>query len=198
MMIKVLDCRDMACPEPVLRTKDALEQIEEGILDIQLNSFSSIQNVKRYAKNNGLYCEEKKEGKITTISIVKGYKCEIAQDSSTQQTSQKSFWALIAGSIVTAILASTCCIGPLLFLLFGVSASSIGFLKVFAPYHDLFSLVAVGVIGYLWYHYFRVIRRMIVCEGWICRYYLLYLSIGTVLVGILLSYQYWVVYLIGE
>ncbi len=198
-MTQVLDCRDMACPEPVLRTKDALEQIEEGILDIQLNSFSSIQNVKRYAKNNGLYCEEKKEGKITTISIVKGYACEMESSGEhAKPTTQKSFWALIAGSIVTAILASTCCIGPLLFLLFGVSAGSIGFLKVFAPYHDLFSLVAVGVIGYLWYHYFRVIRKMIVCEGWICRYYLLYLSIGTVLVGILLSYQYWVVYLIGE
>jgi len=197
-MTQTLDCCDMACPEPVLRTKDTLEQIKEGILDIQLNSFSSIQNIKRYAKNNGLYCEEKKEGKMTVISIVKGYECEVEQGSDIQQTSQKSFWALIAGSIVTAVLASTCCIGPLLFLLFGVSASSIGFLSVFAPYHDLFSLMAIGVIGYLWYHYFRVIRKMIVCEGWICKYYLLYLSIGTVLVAILLSYQYWVVYLIGE
>ena len=198
-MTKVLDCRDMACPEPVLRTKDALEAIEEGILDVRLNSFSSIQNVKRYAKNNGLYCEEKKEGKITTISIVKGYACEMESGGEhAKPTTQKSFWALIVGSIVTAILASTCCIGPLLFLLFGVSAGSIGFLKVFAPYHDLFSLVAVGVIGYLWYHYFRVIRKMIVCEGWICRYYLLYLGIGTVLVAILLSYPYWALYLIGE
>jgi TusA-related sulfurtransferase len=197
-MSHILDCRDLACPEPVLRAKDALEQMEEGILDIQLNSFSSIQNIKRYAKNNGLYCQEKKEGKMTVISIVKGYACDLEQGSHTEQTSQKSFWALIAGSIITAILASTCCLGPLLFLLFGVSAGSIGFLKVFAPYHDLFSLIAVSVIGYLWYHYFRVIRKKIVCEGWICKYYLLYLLIGTVLVAILLSYQYWVVYLIGE
>ncbi len=188
----------MACPEPVLRTKDALEEIDEGVLDVKLNSFSSIQNVKRYAKNNGLFYKEKKQGKTTIISIVKGYECEISNSTQNQlkPTSKKSFWALIASSIVTAILASTCCIGPLLFLLFGVSASSISFLKPLAPYHNLFSLVAVGVIGYLWYHYFRVIRKMIVCEGWICKYYLHYLIVGTILVAILLSYQYWVVFLI--
>jgi len=192
-----IHCCDMACPEPVLRTKDALDRIEEGILDIRLNSFSSIQNVKRYAKNNGLYCEEKKEGNATVISIVKGYACETgAGGKAVKPTDQKSFWALIGGAVITAVLASTCCIGPLLFLLFGVSASSLSFLKPLAPYHDLFSLLALGVIGYLWYHYFRVIRHMIVCEGWICKYYLLYLSIGTVAVAVLLSYQYWVVYII--
>jgi len=190
-----IDCCDMACPEPVLRTQEVLEGMREGILAVRLNSFSSIQNVKRYAKNNGLYCEEKKEGKITTISIVKGYACETETEKAQPlPTKQRSFWALIGGAVVTAVLASTCCIAPLLFLLFGVSASSLSFLKPLAPYHELFSLMAVGVIGYLWYHYFRVIRRMIVCEGWICRYYLLYLSIGTVAVAVLLSYQYWAVY----
>jgi len=190
----------MACPEPVLRTKEMLEQIEEGILEVQLNSFSSIQNVKRYAGNLGLYHEIKKSEDHTVISIVKGYTCELEESGqrilAEKPTDQKSFWALIGAAIVTAVLASTCCIAPLLFLLFGVGAGSLSFLKPLAPYHDLFSLVAVAVIGYLWYHYFRVIRRMIVCEGWICKYYLLYLSLGTVAVAVLLSYQYWVVYII--
>jgi TusA-related sulfurtransferase len=197
-MNKKINCCNMACPEPVLRVKEAIESIDEGILDVELNSFSSIENVKRFAKNSGFYYEQKKDGKITTISIVKGYECGIEPNISQNIKSQKSFWALIAGSIVTAILASTCCIGPLLFLLFGVSASSLGFLKILAPYHNIFSLIAIGVIGYLWYYYFKVIRNMIVCQGWICKYYLQYLIVGTILVAILLSYQYWVVYLIGE
>jgi len=195
-MNKRLDCCNMACPEPVLRTKEALEVIEEGILDVELNSFSSIQNVKRFAKNSGFYFEEKKDGKNTIISIVKGYECELDTKEEPKTTNKKSFWALIIGSIITAILASSCCIAPLLFLVFGISASSVGFLKPLVPYHNLFSLIALGVIVYLWYHYFSVIRKMIVCEGWICKYYLQYLIIGTILVSILLSYQYWVVYLI--
>lgn len=194
-MTQTLDCQNMACPEPVLRTKEALEQMEEGILDVRLDSFSSIQNVKRFAGSEGLYYTEKKEGKSTVITIIKGYECGLPEP---EQRVGRSFWALILGSIVTAILASTCCIGPLLFLLFGVSASSLSFLKPLAPYHGVFSLIAAGVIGYLWYHYFKVIRHRLVCEGWICKYYLTYLSIGTALVVVLLSYQYWVVYLIGE
>ncbi len=198
-MNKEIDCRNMACPEPVLRTKDALDNMQEGILDVKLNTFSSIQNVKRYAKNNGFFFEEKKLDDGVVISIVKGYECEVsAPKSSSKSVNEKSFWALILGSIVTAILASTCCIGPLLFLLFGVSASSISFLKPLAPYHNIFSLIAIGVIGYLWYYYFKVIRKMVVCEGWICKYYLRFLIIGTILVAILLSYQYWVVFLIGD
>jgi len=186
----------MACPEPVIRTKETLEGIDEGILDVKLDSFSSIQNVKRFASNQGLYFSEKKIGKTTIISIVKGYECEI--ESSQAKNNDKSFWVLIIGSITTAILASTCCMAPLLFLLFSISASSVSFLNVFAPYHYYFLLITVVVISYLWYHYVTVIRRRLVCEGFICRYYLLYLSIGTIIVSILLSYQYWVVYLIGE
>ncbi len=197
-MNKRLNCCNMACPEPVIRVKEALEQIEEGILDVELNSFSSIQNVKRFAKNSGFFIEEKKLEKITIITIVKGYECELEVKNSNSTTTKKSFIGLIVGSIITAILASSCCIAPLLFLLFGVSASSLSFLKPLAPYHSLFSIVALGVIAYLWYHYFSVIRKMIVCEGWICKYYLQYLIIGTILVAILLSYQYWVVYLIGD
>ncbi len=185
----------MACPEPVIRTKDALEDIDEGILDVWLNSYSSIQNVKRFATKEGLYHTEKKVGKTTIISIVKGYECGLPEP---EEKEERSFWALIAGAVVTAILASTCCIAPLMFLLFGISASSLSFLKPLAPYHWLFVALAVAILSYLWYHYFTVIRKRIVCEGWICKYYLTYLSIGTIFIALLLSYQYWIVYFLGD
>ncbi|QCT95217.1 mercury transporter MerT [Caminibacter mediatlanticus TB-2] len=195
-MVKKIDCRNLACPEPVLKTKEALEEMEEGILEVKLNSFSSIQNVKRFAKNQGLYISEKKDGKDTIISIVKGYECEIPYK---QTNESKSFWTLIIGAVITAFLASTCCLGPLLFLIFGISVGSLSFLHIFAPYHIYFSIAAVLIILYLWGNWFFKLRKKPVCEGSICKNYVKYLTIGTIFVAILVTYPYWAQYiLIGE
>ncbi|GAB6073932.1 mercuric transporter MerT family protein [Nautilia lithotrophica] len=199
-MIKYINCKDLPCPEPVLRTKDALEEMEEGILEVEVNSFSSIQNVKRFAQNLGLFVDTKKEGKNTIIRIVKGYECglDLSQNGGVDKES-KSFWALIAGAVVTAVLASTCCLGPLLFLVFGMSVGSLSFLHIFAPYREYFTIVAVIIIVYLWWNYFFRLRKRPVCEGSICKNYVKYLSIGTLFVAIMLSYPYWAQYLfIGE
>jgi len=198
-MVKRIDCKNLACPEPVLRTKDALEEMEEGILEVEVNSFSSIQNVKRFAENQGLYVDLKKDGKTTLIRIVKGYECgfDLASNASKKET--KSFWTLIAGAAITAVLASTCCLGPLLFLIFGVSVGSLSFLHIFAPYRDYFTVSAVVIIGYLWWNYFFRLRKRVVCEGSICKNYVKYLSIGTVFVAIMLTYPYWAQYILtGE
>jgi len=198
-MIKRIDCKDLVCPEPVLRTKDALEGMEEGILEVEVNSFSSIQNVKRFAENQGLYVDLKKDGKTTVIRIVKGYECGLDLASNASKKETKSFWALIAGAVITAILASTCCLGPLLFLLFGVSVGSLSFLYVFAPYRDYFTVAAVLITGYLWWNWFFHLRKRPVCEGSVCKNYVKYLSIGTVFVAIMLTYPYWAQYLlVGE
>jgi selenium metabolism protein YedF len=78
-MNKKIDCRNMACPQPVLETKKALESMDEGILEVLVNSVSSVQNVKRFAANQGLVVEEEKlDNGETIIRIVKGYECSIA------------------------------------------------------------------------------------------------------------------------
>jgi len=80
-MNKKIDCRNMACPQPVLETKKALEEMEEGILEVLVNSISSIQNVKRFAINNGYTPQvEELESGDTLITIVKGYECAIVAD----------------------------------------------------------------------------------------------------------------------
>jgi len=193
-MVKRIDCKNLACPEPVLRTKDALEEIEEGILEVEVNSFSSLQNVKRFARNQGYFTDVKKEGDFDVIRIVKGYECELQPKNDIKEN--KSFWALIVGAVVTAVLASTCCLGPLLFLLFGISVGSLSFLHIFSPYRDYFALIAIAVIGYLWWNYFFKLRKRAVCEGSICKNYLKYLSIGTFFVVIMLTYPYWAQYLL--
>ena len=80
-MNKKIDCRNLACPEPVLRTKKALEEMEEGILEVLVNSFSSVQNVKRYATNQGFEAKIEEIGNgESVITIVKGYECVIASE----------------------------------------------------------------------------------------------------------------------
>lgn len=80
-MNKKIDCRNMACPQPVLETKKALEEMEEGILEVLVNSISSVQNIKRYAINNGFEPKVEDLGNgETLITIVKGYECKIVAD----------------------------------------------------------------------------------------------------------------------
>jgi selenium metabolism protein YedF len=80
-MNKKIDCRNLACPEPVLRTKKALEEMDEGILEVLVNSISSVQNVKRYATNQGLEAKVEDLGNgESVITIIKGYECAIASE----------------------------------------------------------------------------------------------------------------------
>jgi selenium metabolism protein YedF len=75
-----IDCCNLACPEPVIRTKKALEELQnDAILEVLVNSVASIENVKRFAKNSGYeFREEKIDKDKTLITIIKGYECSIA------------------------------------------------------------------------------------------------------------------------
>jgi len=74
-----INCFDLPCPEPVLATKKALEELpEDAILEVELNTVSSIANVQRFAKNGGYdYRVEEQADGSTLITIIKGYLCEI-------------------------------------------------------------------------------------------------------------------------
>ena len=192
-MLINIDCKNLACPEPVIKTKEAYEKLlDDGMLDVELNSYASIENVKRFAKSQGIYLKVKEKTKESTIlTLVKGYKCDLEQ-----KNKDKSFFALIIGSIISAILASTCCLAPLLFLIFGVSMSSLSFLQVLAPFQAYFVAFATIVIIYLWYDYFKRVKNQLVCSTPLCKNYKLYLNIGTVVVGILITYPYWINYIL--
>lgn len=78
-----IDCCGLACPEPVLRTKKALETLpNDSILEVVVNSVASKENVLRYAQNGGFDAriEEIGEGK-SVVSIVKGFACGIVDES---------------------------------------------------------------------------------------------------------------------
>ncbi|TAL90462.1 MAG: mercuric ion transporter MerT [Rhodanobacter sp.] len=67
---------------------------------------------------------------------------------------------------LAAILASTCCLGPLVLVLLGFSGAWIGNLTVLEPYRPIFILVAVAL---LWFAYRRIFRTVSACQpGELC------------------------------
>ena len=74
-----IDCRDLACPEPVINTKKSLELLaDDSILEVLVNSNASKENVIRFATNEGLSASDEiiEDGSIK-ITIVKGFACDI-------------------------------------------------------------------------------------------------------------------------
>lgn len=73
--------------------------------------------------------------------------------------------ALYAGA-VAAILASTCCLGPLVLLMLGVSGAWIGNLTALEPYRPFFIVAAVVA---LFFAYRQIFRLAAACKpGEVC------------------------------
>ena len=73
--------------------------------------------------------------------------------------------ALYVGGLA-AILASTCCLGPLVLLMLGVSGAWIGNLTALEPYRPLFVVAAVAA---LFFAYRRIFRPAVACNpGEVC------------------------------
>lgn len=56
---------------------------------------------------------------------------------------------------IAALLASTCCLGPLVLLLLGFSGAWIGNLTLLAPYRPVFLAAALGAMFFAWRRLFR-------------------------------------------
>ncbi len=93
---------------------------------------------------------------------------------------------IVSGAIASALLALSCCIAPLLFVLFGVSMASFSFLEVLSPYRPLFVTFAVFFLAYGWGYYRR--RRLCLRNR---RWVLPGMAAATVFVVLLLSLPYW-------
>ena len=69
--------------------------------------------------------------------------------------------SLLAGGLA-AILASACCLGPLVLLTFGVSGAWMGNLRVLEPYRPVFFAVAFVA---LYLSYRRIFRKAAECRA---------------------------------
>jgi selenium metabolism protein YedF len=67
----VVDARDLNCPEPVIRTKKALEAINEGQVTVLVNNSTSFENVQRLAKSQGCEVTTTENEGVFTLEITK-------------------------------------------------------------------------------------------------------------------------------
>lgn len=72
----------------------------------------------------------------------------------TFKTASRGHVPLVAGGIA-AILASTCCLGPLVLILLGFSGAWIGNLTVLEPYRPFFIGIALVALLFAWRHIWR-------------------------------------------
>lgn len=67
-----LDCRNLNCPEPLLRTKKALDELKIGeSLEILVNDVAPRENIKRFLAKNGFEAKISQAGADTLIKTVK-------------------------------------------------------------------------------------------------------------------------------
>jgi len=87
-----IDCCNLACPEPVLKTKKALEKLpDDSILEVKVNSVSSKENVIRFATKAGYESKmEDLDDGTTLVTIIKGYACKIAEDTGNETLLNKT------------------------------------------------------------------------------------------------------------
>ncbi len=86
-MKQVIDARGKACPQPVLMTKKALEEMDEGKVTVVVDSAISKDNVVRFATNQGCEIHVEEKGEEFHIHVTKGTPGDQQpDDSSTSST----------------------------------------------------------------------------------------------------------------
>ena len=79
-MEKILDCKGMACPLPVVNTKKATEEMNGGdVLKVTVDNEIAVQNLLRFASHKGFDAASEKTGEAEfTITMVISEKNEAA------------------------------------------------------------------------------------------------------------------------
>jgi len=85
--MKEIDCRGMACPQPVLTTKKALEEGQEELIVI-VDNLAARDNVERFAKSQGAVVDIEKKDNDFYLHIQRKATCELPE-------SQKKFEKIV-------------------------------------------------------------------------------------------------------
>ncbi|ABR49673.1 SirA family protein [Alkaliphilus metalliredigens QYMF] len=52
-MYKIVDARGRSCPEPVVMTKQAVENYSGETIQVLVDAIVAVENIKRFASNQG-------------------------------------------------------------------------------------------------------------------------------------------------
>ncbi len=72
MADKTVDARGLSCPEPVLLTKQAIETLARGTIEVLVETTTSRDNVTRMAKHLGCSVAAEEVGDEARLTIQKG------------------------------------------------------------------------------------------------------------------------------
>jgi len=70
--MKEIDCRGLSCPQPVLKTKKALEEAGATSFKVRVDNSNAAANVKRFARSQGATVEMAEKGPDYLLSITPG------------------------------------------------------------------------------------------------------------------------------
>ena len=96
-MIKKIDCRGLACPAPVLQTKEAIETDHPGIINVTVDNEASKQNVSRFLKSQNFEVSIEQDGtEFHVIGKMKGGIVSEAPSDKTAEQGQKKIMVMVA------------------------------------------------------------------------------------------------------
>lgn len=72
MSDKRVDCRGLACPEPVIRTKKAIEELAAGRITVIVDNEAAKTNITKFAAANNLGAAVEAKDGAYYISMIKG------------------------------------------------------------------------------------------------------------------------------
>ncbi len=72
------------------------------------------------------------------------------------------------GALGLSLLIASCCVGPTLFLLFGVSVSALGMFSVLEPYQPIFIATGLVALAYAGHRIFRELPAEEACADDAC------------------------------
>lgn len=76
--MKKIDCRGMACPQPVITMKKVLEESEDKEFILIVDDTAARDNVERFAQSQGAVVDIEEKGKDFYLHIRKGSACNLA------------------------------------------------------------------------------------------------------------------------
>ncbi len=130
-----------------------------GSPSVRING-SDIELEARNLKIFGMSCRTYLEGTVRSGSPSSDLIGRALDEQTTQaggqttKSSRSGSIALFSGGLA-AILASTCCLGPLVLVTLGVSGAWIGNLTLLEPYRPFFIVIALGALFFAWRSIYR-------------------------------------------
>lgn len=91
--IKV-DARGLACPQPVIATKRALDGISEGRVVVVVDNAVAKENIVKFAGNGGFGVSVEQTDGIFSLTLVKGAAVDGAQDEGAAKNEQGGVYLL--------------------------------------------------------------------------------------------------------